>query len=121
METANALHDIHRRAVVIEKRLTTGKGGVSYEAREAGKVGHGNDRGVVAPTAAESKPIRAMELLLRHIPSADAYAEPLAVVPTSSERYHPSRNRTPTPLPLLFSMSGVLALIGGCWHLDFSS
>jgi hypothetical protein len=69
VETANALLDNHRRAVVIEKRLTAGKGGVSYEAREAGKVGRGNDKDVVAPTVAESKPIRAMEPLLRHLPN----------------------------------------------------
>jgi hypothetical protein len=64
VKTVDASHDIHRPAVVIEKLLTTGKGGVSYEVREAGKVGHGNDRGVVVPTAVESKPIRAMELLV---------------------------------------------------------
>ena len=43
METVDTSHDIHRPAVAIEKLLTTGKGGVSYETREAGKVGHGND------------------------------------------------------------------------------
>jgi len=43
-------------------------------------VGYGNDRGVVAPTVVESKLIRPMELLLRHLPNADAHAEPLAVV-----------------------------------------
>src|SRR5471032_19580 len=53
VKTVDAYHDIHRPAVVIEKLLTTGKGGVSYEVREAGKVGHGNDRGVVVPTAVE--------------------------------------------------------------------
>jgi hypothetical protein len=57
------LPDIHRPAVVIEKLLTTGKGGVSCEARQAGKVRHGNDEGLVAPTVVESKAILAMELL----------------------------------------------------------
>lgn len=74
------LPDIHRRGGIIENLLMTGKGGVSCEARGAGKVGYGNDRGVVAPTVVESKLIRPMELLLRHLPNADAHAEPLAVV-----------------------------------------
>jgi hypothetical protein len=58
------LPDIHRRGGIIENLLMTGKGGVSCEARGAGKVGYGNDRGVVAPTVVESKLIRPMELLL---------------------------------------------------------
>jgi hypothetical protein len=65
------LPDIHRRGGIIENLLMTGKGGVSCEARGAGKVGYGNDRGVVAPTGVESKLIRPMELLLRHLPNAD--------------------------------------------------
>jgi hypothetical protein len=40
---------------------------MSCKAREAGKMGHGNDKGVVAPTVVESKPIRAMELFLVEI------------------------------------------------------
>jgi len=43
-------------------------------------VGHGNDKGVVAPTVTESKPIRAMELLLRHLANASAHPQPLAVM-----------------------------------------
>jgi hypothetical protein len=67
VKTVDASHDIHRPAVVIEKLLTTGKDGMSCKAREAGKMGHGNDKGVVAPTVVESKPIRAMELFLVEI------------------------------------------------------
>jgi hypothetical protein len=40
---------------------------MSCKAREAGKMEHGNDKGVVAPTVVESKPIRAMELFLVEI------------------------------------------------------